>query len=152
MGDGYRHSFMLLFRSLFRGKNRGSFHCCSLCGSSFSLAVLLRDLLDDACEVCDRGLHAAEQSSEQDFSGRDLGHFLELLEVEDFILYNTALDLQVLSSLGKLEDDPCGCCRVFLGNCDGTGTIEQIGETFKRCSLKRERTRDWAPSIFSEIS
>ena len=40
----------------------GPLFCCR------SLAVLLRDLLDNACEVCDRSLHAAKESAKKHFS------------------------------------------------------------------------------------
>ncbi len=43
----------------------------SLCSELCTLAVVLCDLVENACKVCDRGLDASKQLSKKDFSGRD---------------------------------------------------------------------------------
>ena len=69
-----------------------------------NLALLLRNLIENACKICNRRLQAAQKSGNENFSGRDVCNCLATLCITVRSVYNAALELKLvrdLHSLGK---------------------------------------------------
>ena len=78
--------------------------------------AFLCDLLHDAREVCNRGIHAAEKSSQKDFSAGDLRNRLHLIGVAESAFHHAALDFQLLVGLRELCKFPGRSRGVFFGD------------------------------------
>ena len=94
-------------------------------------ALGLCDLIDNAGEVGDGRLHAAEESAQQFLSGGNGCDHLSSLGIIVSSLNYGSLQLQLVRSLCEVCQHSCGSSSIFLGYC-------QCGRSFQMGIQRRK--------------
>ena len=118
------------------------FRAC-FCGS---FAALVNDSLNGTGEGCDGCVERVANGCKQYLSAGQLCKRINGSRVNDCAVKITALNCEVLVSIGELGKDSCGCGVIFGADTDSGGAFKDAAKVIKTCFLSGKTEKAAAPA------